>query len=51
MTAPMLPLLRHALVHYPAHKIAVRTHPAAADKSLILKAAQDSARRSWPRRA
>lgn len=34
-------MLRHALDHYPAHKIAVRTHPAAADKSLILKAAQE----------
>jgi capsular polysaccharide export protein len=33
-------MLRHALDHYPAHKIAVRTHPAAADRSLILKAAQ-----------
>ncbi|MDH6265816.1 capsular polysaccharide export protein [Rhizobium sp. SG_E_25_P2] len=32
-------MLRHALDHYPGHRIAVRAHPAAADRSLILNAA------------
>jgi capsular polysaccharide export protein len=33
-------MLRHALDHYPHHRIAVRTHPAAGDRSLILAAAR-----------
>ncbi|MBB1250085.1 capsular polysaccharide biosynthesis protein [Rhizobium sp. G21] len=33
-------MLRHALDHYPRHRIAVRTHPAAGDRSLILAAAR-----------
>ncbi|WP_137154782.1 capsular polysaccharide biosynthesis protein [Rhizobium sp. FKL33] len=33
-------MLRHAIDHYPRHRIAVRTHPAAGDNSLILAAAK-----------
>lgn len=33
-------MLRHALDYYPSHRVAVRTHPAAGDRSLILGAAR-----------